>query len=545
VSPAIDSETGTATGATTGAALAVEERQNGDIPEPRLSESDLSQPDLSQPEPSKAGLSKPRLPEWADTPAVAEPSDRRVQRSEWRLVAALLTIGAVIFAVAIRLRMLGGYPAGDEPAYLIISQTLQKYHSVNVVLDHNNADYRSFYPAPLEPHVVTAANGQLEPLHNLGGPLLWLIPFMLLGRLGALGFIAAVSLLLVGNVYYFLRERGIVPMYAFLVSLLLIFASPVYTYASMAFVEPIGALIILYTMRVLLAPRLGAGRLTVAAIALAMLPWIHSRFLMFTLIIGVLFLFRLYRESGRSALRRYVPLVAPIALSLILIEVYNLALWGTLNPASNMSNAGNGPFQVSPAVGLVGTLFDRQVGLITNYPIFVLVLPGLLLSLNRARLWMQGALMAVILPYLLLICTFSVWWAGFSPPARYIMVVLPLMSYYVAFALQRINSTLAICATVALGLATYAMSLFSDIFPNDRFAAPGDHNYGMERLGHLFGVRFVGHVPTAFEPGQHPLFLAWLTAATLIGLLLWMWGLRRPQLPGQDWTPAARITGAA
>jgi hypothetical protein len=475
----------------------------------------------------------------AEVPPAEPDDDRRVRRPEWRLLAILMTVGFVVFAVAIRLRMLHGNPAGDEPAYLVISQTLQKYHSVDVMLDHNHGDYRSFYPGPLEPHVVTAENGRMEPLHNIGGPLLWLIPFMLFGRLGALGFIAVVSLLIVGNVYYFLRERGIEPMYAFLVSLLLIIASPIYTYASMAFVEPIGALIILYAMRVLLAPRLGTVRLTVAAIGLAALPWIHSRFLMFTAIIGALFVFRIYRQSGWSV-RPYLPLVLPIVISLIGTEVYNLALWGTLNPASNMSNAGNGPFQVSPAVGLIGTLFDRQVGLITNYPIFVLVLPGVLLSLNRARLWMHGALMAVTLPYLLLICTFSAWWAGYSPPARYIMVVLPLLAYYVAYALQRINSILVVCATVALSLATYALSLASDIFPNDRFAAPGNHNYAMDRLGQLFGARFVKYVPSAFEAGQHPLFLTWLAVATTVGLLLWVWGVFRPQLPGGDWVPAPR-----
>ena len=520
---------------------------------------DAEAPPLDE-EPAGAGLPDSGLPESGnghhDTGEVEEPADapvppaesaeppddRRVRRPEWRLLALLMTVGFVLFAVAIRLRMLHGAPAGDEPAYLVISQTLQKYHSVDVMLDHNHGDYHAFYPGNLEPHVVPAANGKLEPLHNIGGPLLWLIPFMLFGRLGALGFIGVISLLIVGNVYYFLRERGIEPMYAFLVSLLLIIASPIYTYASMAFVEPIGALIILYAMRVLLAPRMHTVRLTVAAVGLAALPWIHSRFLMFTFIIGALFLFRLYREH-RWSWRPYLPLLVPIAVSLVGNEVYNLVFWGTLNPASNMSNAGNGPFQVSPAVGLIGTLFDRQVGLISNYPIFVLVLPGLLLSLNRARLWMQGALLAVIVPYLLLICTFSAWWAGYSPPARYIAVVLPLMAYYVAFALQRTNSILVICATVAVSLGTYALSLASDIFPNDRFAAPGNHNYGVDRLDRLFGVDVVRHMPSAFEAGQHPLFLTWLGIATAVGLALWLWGVFRPQIPGADWVPAPRGAG--
>lgn len=40
-------------------------------------------------------------------------------------------------------------PSGDEPHYLVISQTLLKYHSLNVMLDYQHGDYRSFYPIDL------------------------------------------------------------------------------------------------------------------------------------------------------------------------------------------------------------------------------------------------------------------------------------------------------------------------------------------------------------------------------------------------------------
>ena len=62
----------------------------------------------------------------------------------------------------------------------------------------------------------------------------------------------------------------------------------------------------------------------------------------------------------------------------------------------------------------------------------------------------------------------------------------------------------------------------------------------MDRLGQLFGVDFVRHVPSAFEAGQHPLLLTWLAVATLVGLLIWGWGLFRPKLSGGDWIPARR-----
>ncbi|HKS97909.1 MAG TPA: hypothetical protein VJT31_00135 [Rugosimonospora sp.] len=460
-----------------------------------------------------------------EAPAPDEPT-RPAGQQDRRLLAVLLTVGATAFAAAIRLR-LHGSPAGDEPAYLVLSQTMQKYHSLDVMKDYLHGDYRAFYHGYLEPHVVRAANGRLEPLHNFGGPLLWLVPFVVAGRLGADAFIGLVSLLLIGNLYAFLREQGINTWYAFTVTALTAIGSPIYIYASMAFVEPIGALLVLYAVRVLLGPRLTTGRVLVASTGLAYLPWVHTRLLMFTVILGGLLVLRRYRESGWAQPSGYLPVLVPILGSLVVTEVYNLVAWGTLNPASNMSNAGNGPFQVPLPTGLLGTLFDRQVGLITNFPLFVLVLPGFLLAIRSRERWQLTVLLATMVPYLVLICTFQAWWAGYSPPARYIDVIVPLLVYYVAVALQRIDSTLLTCAAIVLGIASYALALASDLVPRDRFAAPGNHNKAMDRLSQLFGVHFVHHIPTAFASGQRPLFLAWFAATVAVGAVLWLAGMRK------------------
>jgi hypothetical protein len=445
--------------------------------------------------------------------------------SERRLLAILLTIAGTTFLMAIRLR-LHFVPSGDEPAYLIISQTLQKYHSVDVTRDYLNQDYRSFYPyAKLFAHVVQAPNGRPEPLHSLGGPLLWLIPFMILGRLGACLFIGLVSLLTVANIYLFLRERGIEVWYAFFVTLIMAVATPLYVYASMTFVEPIGALLILYAVRVLLAQRLSAGRLLVAGLALGYLPWVHVRFLLFTLIIGGFFGYRLAREHAR-AWRAYLPFAVPVLGLLVLLEVYNLVEWGSFNPASGLTSNGNGPFQIPLPVGFVNMMFDGQHGLITNFPIFLLVLPGLLLSLHRAHLRLHAVVLAVLAPYLVMICTFEIWWAGYSPPARYLDVVLPLLSFYIAYTLQRIDSIVLTCGTLVVALATYALSLTSDIFPGYRFRDREGVNLAMRKLTQMFGGnRIMHHLPDAFAPGgEYRRFALWFAASVLVGVALWLIG---------------------
>lgn len=432
---------------------------------------------------------------------------------------------------------MNGSPSGDEPAYLVISQTFQKYHSFDVMKDYSHGDYHVFYRSPLDPHVIHAPNGRMEPVHNFGGPLLWLIPFIIWGRLGAAGFVGAVSLLIVGNVYYFLRERGITVRYAILTTALLALASPVYTYASMTFVEPIGALLILYGFRVLLGPALRTTRLLVASVGLAYLPWVHPRYLVFALIIAALLLVRVYRETTGPPLRAALPVLVPLFVSLVLVVVYNKVEWGSFSPVSNMTGANVGPFEISPLIGLSGILLDRQFGLLTNYPIFVLVLPGLLLSLDRSRLKVNAAFACVFVPYLTLITTFSQWHAGFSPPARYIMLLVPVMSVYVAYALQRLDSVVVDCAAVLVGAATFALSVVSDVAPNLRFTTPGQLNPGMKKLGDLLKIGFGHYLPSAVNPRSWTPMVLWFAGATLLGVLLFLYGLTRPRLAPDEWPP--------
>ncbi len=91
-------------------------------------------------------------------------------------VLLLVAICTVVFVSTAFYYVYSSPPTGDEPHFLVISQTLLKYHSLNVMLDYTHGDYRTFYPTNLAPHVSYSASGQLLPLHSIGAPILWLIP---------------------------------------------------------------------------------------------------------------------------------------------------------------------------------------------------------------------------------------------------------------------------------------------------------------------------------------------------------------------------------
>lgn len=113
----------------------------------------------------------------------------------------MVICGTLFFITALVYVGLGFLPSGDEPHYLIISQTLLKYHSLAVMRDYTNGDYHSFYWPVLIPQVTHNVRGEVLAMHDVGAPILWLLPYLVLGRFGAVLFISVVSVLIVVNIY--------------------------------------------------------------------------------------------------------------------------------------------------------------------------------------------------------------------------------------------------------------------------------------------------------------------------------------------------------
>jgi hypothetical protein len=167
---------------------------------------------------------------------------------------------------------------------------------------------------------------------------LWLVPFALWGRAGVIAFMTVVSLAIVANVYWLNRELEVRRRIAIGVAVAFGLGTPVLMYASLSFVEPLGALVCVYALRVLHARALRPRDLALVSAALGALPWIHSRFLLFPPIFGVFLLVRVWRE-GRSP-ARLVCLLGPAAVLVGALLVYNAVMWHTFGLAPNQVNAG-------------------------------------------------------------------------------------------------------------------------------------------------------------------------------------------------------------
>lgn len=465
------------------------------------------------------------------------PSDRPAPApltfSDRHLSFLLAAMSGIVMGLMATLRARTRGPGGDEPSYLIISEALKRYHSVNLMPVYLHRDHWYFYPTPIIPQVPGfGPHGEQYSYNSIGGPLLWLVPFSIWGRAGALGFIVVVSVLTVLNIYWFLRNLNIDRRYAFVVSAAFALGTPLLTYSSLTFVEPIGALGVAYAMRVLYEPVLKRRHIILTSFAVGALLWVHTRFLGIAALLGLFLLHRIYREFRFTKRSLYAYAIVPAFVLIGLYETYTLVVWETLNPAPNQTNSGNTIFQISPLRPLVGILLDQEVGLLINFPLFVLAISGFLLTLNRRLALLHTQILLLVVPYAVLFCTFGNWHGAFSPAARLITVVLPPLSFYIAAALQRAHNPLVTTIAGAGTLVGLALTVFGNLAPRDwGFNEEMGFSQTLRYVGGLFKVDPTPYLPSSFvHHGQRMLFVNWATAFLAVALIVWLIGLLRPRL---------------
>lgn len=410
------------------------------------------------------------------------------------------------------------HPAGDEPHYLIISQTLVKYHSLDVMQDYRNGDYLAFYPVHIDPHVAQSANGKLIPVHGIGGPILWVIPFALWGRIGAVLFMCFITVLIIYNIYQFLLTMGIRERYVLLVSLGYAIASPLYIYSHLTFIESIAALCCIYSFRKLFQQKLTLWEILISATLLGLLHWIHIRFALLEGVLFVLFACKLYTTYRWKKPGYFLALLLPVLLLFVSFEVYNYVYWGSWNPAINQVAMDNRPFLVTPYRGLLGIAFDQEYGLFLNFPIFFFLLAGILLSLQKKFAFYHFAILLVSAPYLLTVATLPDWTGGWCPPARFILALLPLYAFYLAYALDTLNtllSTLLFLLAGSYGLAYNILSL------QHSFNRKTGQNMALASIPvEQLKQNLTYYLPSLFAHQQKVLFERWIGVYLAVTLLL-------------------------
>ena len=355
--------------------------------------------------------------------------------------------------------------------------------------------------------------------HSVGVPIL-LLPAMRLGGHGAAtAVMIAVAASLAAQTWLLARDALARPSLSsaarrsarwgmWLAWVAVALTPPLLFYAPLFYPEVGGALLGVCAARAVLAYVRGtSGRpLLVVGLACGLLPWLHLRYAPIAFAFGAITLAAVVERWRRGRAR---PLDAcmvclPAAAAGVALLALNWMLFGGVPPVDEYGAVGLGRF----VVGAPGLFLDRQFGLLPYAPVYALAPLGAAPLWRRAR-WDAAATLLPFLLYASFVACFSYWYGAFSPPARMLVPVLPLLVAPLAVLLA--DSVAARVACLALLAPTVAMAKLLVDVPRLRYNLPTGSSAALEYLSQLWGRDVTGWLPSFVRP--EPTAYMWAGAA--------------------------------
>jgi hypothetical protein len=389
------------------------------------------------------------VPARSEEAALSTPS-----RSRRRRVFAFSLVFYTAFGW-LNMRTVG--PGGDEPHYLIISQSLLADGDLKIENNHQRREYRAFWGGELRPdYMKRGIDGEIYSIHAPGLPVLLLPAYAVAGYSGTVLVLCLMAALAAAAIY--LLAEAIAGVEAALIAWAAVCLTvPFVPHAWLVFPEMPGAMIVAWALWWLWQSGQPPPRgWVLRGAALAALPWLHTKFVIFLAVFGAAFLWRL---RGRPALSRaeglkaVMAFAAPIAFSVAAWLYFFHAFYGTIDPEA--------PYGDYPAMfvlakniprGLLGLMFDQKFGLLFYSPIYLFAIIGSWLLLRDAQLrWFGVLLLTIAALHVASTARLYMWWGGTSAPARFLVPILPCLAPMIAVsvaAIQRASSRAGASASV-------------------------------------------------------------------------------------------------
>ena len=360
-------------------------------------------------------------------------------------VVAAGMIAFVVYGAAAR-QALPTRPAGDEPDYLVITQSLLYDRDLRIENNHRRGDYHAYFAGERPPSFLRRGlDGEIYSIHAPGIPALVLPAFAIGGYPAVVIFLVLVCALgsaLAWHVSWRVTRNVGAAWFAWAAVSFNVTAA----FESFSiYPDGVGGVLVLTGIWALVraersidpARHDSVGWLLHGA-ALGLLPWLHSRFAILAAALDILIVVQLIVRDGVG--RRLAAFLAVPLLSLGAWLGFFFAIYGTPNPAAPyFGDPGTHASYI--ADGLAGLLFDQRFGVLAHAPVLALAVAGLILMIARpgATRPLAVDLLAVIVPYLAVVTSYRMWWGGWSVPGRFFMPVLPALVVPIAVAYDAIR----------------------------------------------------------------------------------------------------------
>lgn len=418
---------------------------------------------------------------------------------------------AVYLAFLPRALLVG--PTGDEPDYLLLAHSLLVDRDFDLENNLAREDYRAFV-GRMEAHVRPGPRGGLYEQHRLGLPA-FILPAYAVGRVAGWPvrvtvtvFLCLVTALVVARTVAWAAVLTGHLVSAALAGLAGAFSAPLFFYAYAVYPEGPVALIILEVLRRLASPDTRSP--WVVGLLVASLPWFHEKFLLLTLVFAVLAV----SVFGRSA-RALATILVPLAGSAVLQAAYYLVIYGRPVPF--------GAYPLLPPLaaipnGFIGLWLDRDHGLFTLAPVYLLALAGVA-AWRREHPRLAWMALTACLSLYGVVGTYREWWGGFAPAPRYLVPLVPVLAVAVAFAIRAALARERLVRVLSLAGISGLVAVSAVIYPALQYR----HAHPLRSV--FAGVDWTRYLPGWNFPDERTVPL---TGLAVLGAGLWVGG----RMPG-------------
>lgn len=457
--------------------------------------------------------------------------------SLWPLLAQLAPFVLALAAFFAAFLAMRPDSSGDEPHYLLVAQSIVFDGDVDLTNDYASRErtLRVVNGFPLDSAAHAAdydGSGRLRPLHGVGLSAL-LAPAVGLGGLtGARLAMVLIAALMADQLFRLLRDLGFRRRYRVGAWAAVIFCSPILVFSSQVYPEIPAALLLVVALRVMLNGARSPAALALGSASAVSLVWLHVRYipLSFGVLLGLALAACAARQTGSehpgqrglvgrltSALRSYVvtawkdwrtvtlPVLGPYLAGLGLVSIAFARWYGTPNPtapyrAFSSTNVGDGGWAFLYEFALADVLSPVH-GWIPFVPVHWLGLAALGCLVVRFG-WPAALALAVAVGYEVILSSAGPN-VGWGLPARYLIIVIPLIAIPIAVVIQHVRiSRFAFVPLLAVSLV-FSVAAVRDhlgLFPID----DDTRIFGVETISPVFPIPRPPHPPTSYEvtPGQ-------------------------------------------
>lgn len=389
-------------------------------------------------------------------------ASRTVRDPRAKGALALFALLLVLYSFSIALRATRGASiTGDEPFYLLTTQSILQDRDLDLRQQYERGSYRSFFDHPdgLWKQSTPLPDGRLVSPHE---PLLslFLVPgFALGGLIGAQAQLMIVTAATFALTFVLVALETRAPLTSWLATAAVAVSATAFVYSTEIYPEMPAALCIVALLLVLRRGELHHRDALLVAGLLTLLVWLGMKYVPLGAVAG---LWALWRCGPRARLT----FLAGCAVSAAGYAYLHLQLFGSLTAYS-----ANTVYEGAPTVDVLrshleftrrgyrlwGLFIDERFGIGRWAPVLLLIPPALPLLVKSGR---TGALIGTLIATQLLVATFvAVTMMGYWFPGRMLVVVMPLFAFVLAEALLRSHQAMraSIVALAAYSAAVTAV----------------------------------------------------------------------------------------